>query len=272
MDVKNSLFGNTKNISYLFALTLLLSSFSGCFSKEEILPEPFGAPGGLVLACLNSSEFTELIIEVDYDVDQKPRPETLELLVDRINSVCHKQSVTYELFLTNFEHDGEWTDEEIRHTGRETRETNAMTEGQLRFHFMFPSGTHVNENVLGVSVDASTVMIFVDRIKESENIIQRPSWENIEAAVAVHELGHLLGLVNLVYASNVDHEDSEHPGHSSNDDSVMYWAIESSDFFNIFTGTLPNDFDADDKGDLTKLTDGQIKATNQLWYPEDYSY
>ena len=272
MDGKNSLFGNAKHISYLFALTLFLSSFSGCFSKEEILPEPFGIPGGLVLACLNSSEFTELTIEIDYEIDQKPRPETLELLVDRINSVCHKQSVTYDLFLTDFEHEGEWTDEEIRATGRETREMDAMVEGELRFHFMFPSGAHVNENVLGVSVDASTVMIFVDQIKEAENLVQRPSWENIEAAVTIHELGHLLGLVNLVYVSNIDHEDSEHKGHSSNDQSVMYWAVETSDIANILFGNVPNDFDADDRGDLANLADGQIEATNQLWYPEDYSY
>jgi hypothetical protein len=263
---------NSKIISYFFVLVLFSSAFSGCFSKEEILPEQFGVPGGLVLACLNSSEFTELVIEVDYEADQKPRPETLELLVERISSVCQKQSVTFDLFLTDFEHEGSWTNEEIRTIGRDTRENNAMNNAQLRFHFLFPSGMHSDENVLGVTVDASTVMIFVDRIKESENIIQRPSWENIEAAVAVHELGHLLGLVNIVYTSNVDHEDSEHPGHSSNEDSVMYWAIESSDFFNIFTGTLPNDFDADDKGDLSKLSSAQIQAINQLWYPDGYSY
>ena len=263
---------NYKSYSYILVLILFSSSLSGCFSKEEVLPEQFGIPGGLVLACLNSSQFTELVIEVDYETDQKPRPETLELLIERINSVCEKQSVTYELFLTDFEHEGAWTNDEIRLVGRETRDNDAMAADQLRFHFMFPSGKHANENVLGVTVDASTVMIFVDQIKEAENLVQRPSWENIEAAVTIHELGHLLGLVNLVYVSNIDHEDSEHQGHSSNDQSVMYWAVETCDIANIVFGNVPNDFDADDRGDLAKLTDGQIEAINQLWYPEDYSY
>jgi len=263
---------DSKYFSLFLVLILFSSSLSGCFSKEEVLPEKHGIPGGLVLACLNSSKFTEIVIEVDYEQDQKPRPETLELLVDRINSVCEKQSVSYELFLTDFKHEGVWTNEEIRLLGRETRESNAMNDDQLRFHFMFPSGKHANENVLGVTVDASTVMIFVDNIKESENIIQRPSWENIEASVSVHELGHLLGLVNLVYESNIDHEDSEHAGHSSNDESVMYWAIESSDISNIVWGTLPNDFDNDDRSDLSNLKNSQIKANDQLWYPEGYLY
>jgi len=263
---------NHKSFSLILVLFLFSSSLSGCFSKEEILPEKFGIPGGLTLACLNSSQFTELVIEVDYESDQKPRPETLELLIERINSVCEKQSVTYELFLTDFGHEGDWTNDEIRLIGRETRDNDAMADDQLRFHFMFPSGKHANENVLGVAVDASTVMIFVDNIKESENIIQRPSWETIEASVTVHELGHLLGLVNLVYESNIDHEDSEHAGHSSNEDSVMYWAIETSDISNIVWGTLPNDFDTDDRSDLSNLKNAQIQANDQLWYPEGYLY
>ncbi len=263
---------NSKCYCYFLFIVLFSSSFSGCFSEQELLPEPYGVPGGLVLACLNSSYYTDLVIEIDYEVDQKPRPETLDLLIDRINSVCEKQSVSYELSLTNFEHDGAWTSDDIRLKGRETRETNAMNDNQLRFHFMFPSGSHSDSGVLGVAVDASTVMIFVDTIKEAENIIQRPSWEDIEAAVTIHEFGHLVGLVNLVYTSNVDHEDPDHPGHSSNEDSVMYWAIESSDISNIIFGTLPNDFDNDDRGDLIKLNSQQLQANNQLWYPEDYSY
>jgi len=271
MGYSNIFQSDTKSICILLVITIIASTFSGCFSKEEVLPEQFGIPGGLTLACLNSSVFTELVIEIDYEVDQKPRPETLDLLVERINSVCDKQSVSYELFLNDFNKEGKWSDDEIRLTGRDTRENNAMNENQLRFHFMFPSGTHENENVLGVAVDASTVMIFVDSIKEAENLIQRPSWENIEAAVTIHEFGHLLGLVNLVYDSKIDHEDPEHKGHSSNDDSVMYWAVETSDIANIAFGSVPNDFDADDKQDLIDLSNGEVQARDQLWYPEDYS-
>ena len=85
--MKLNIIKNTKIYSYLLFLVLFSSSFSGCFSKEEILPEPFCVPGGLVLACLNSTHFTELVIEIDYEADQKPRPETLDLLIERINSV-----------------------------------------------------------------------------------------------------------------------------------------------------------------------------------------
>ena len=72
--------------------------------------------------------------------------------------------------------------------------------------------------MLGVAVDASTVALFGDSIDEAEGPLGRPSVEDVENSVVIHEVGHLLGLVNLVYQSPVDHEDADHPGHSNNDE------------------------------------------------------
>ncbi len=77
----------------------------------------------------------------------------------------------------------------------------------------------------------------------------------------------MLGLVNAVYVSPRDHEDKDHPHHSSNDASVMYWAVESSSLGAIFSGTLPDAFDADDKADLADLQARDLEATDQLWTP-----
>ena len=46
-----------------------------------------------------------------------------------------KQSVSYELSLTDFEHEGVWTSDDIRLKGRETRETNAMNEKSAKISF-----------------------------------------------------------------------------------------------------------------------------------------
>jgi len=124
---------------------------------------------------------------------------------------------------------------------------------------------HENESVLGVAVDASTVVIFKDSVEEAEGFFGRPSSEEVERAVTIHEAGHLLGLVNLVYKSPIDHEDSSNAGHSSNDNSVMYWAIESNDVGNFITGNLPDEFDQDDKADLEGMANGTIDCRDQLW-------
>jgi len=125
---------------------------------------------------------------------------------------------------------------------------------------------HQDDSTLGVAVDASTVALFGDSIEEAEPpIFARPSADEIEKAVLVHEIGHLLGLVNLVYQSPVDHEDPEHPGHSNNEDSVMYWAVETIGIAQFISGTLPNEFDQDDLNDLAGISDGTIEVKHQLY-------
>ena len=64
-----------------------------------------------------------------------------------------------------------------------------------------PSGVYEEDSVLGVAVDASTVALFSDTIEEADGPFGRPSVEDVENSVLVHEVGHLLGLVNLVYQS-----------------------------------------------------------------------
>ena len=113
--------------------------------------------------------------------------------------------------------------------------------------------------------DYSSIDSFKDSVDEAQGLFGRPSSEEVERAVSVHEAGHLLGLVNLVYTSNYDHEDPEHPHHSNNDNSVMYWAIESNDVGNFIFGTIPDEFDQYDKLDLQEMASGSLKCKNQLW-------
>jgi hypothetical protein len=69
--------------------------------------------------------------------------------------------------------------------------------------------------------------------------------------VATHELGHLLGLVDLVL--DTGREDPEHPGHSRSRDSVMFWAVESDLIGSLLGGGPPTVFDAADRADLVAI-------------------
>ena len=111
-----------------------------------------------------------------------------------------------------------WSSDDVR-DARWKHGGHAMGSDTLHWYFLFPKGAHNDDSVLGVAVDASTVAVFQDT-SDSVNFLGRPSADEIERAVTVHEAGHLLGLVNLVYQSPIDHEDPDHPGHSNNEDSV----------------------------------------------------
>jgi hypothetical protein len=80
----------------------------------------------------------------------------------------------------------------------------------------------------------------------------KPPLVEVEQSVFVHELGHVLGLVNLGTPMVTPHEDT-HPdrrGHSNNQGSVMYWAVETSAIGNILGQNPPDDFDNNDRADL----------------------
>ncbi len=264
--------GIKRTIANLLIVVMICPLMSGCIFMGDTANSnsvDYGIPGGLALACLRDSQYKELILEIDYESGYQPQQETLDLLKQRLNDVCNNpKGVSIELELTSFQHTGSWNVEDIRDKSKELTSGPSLNGDVLKWHYLFPSGKYSDENVLGVAVDASTVMIFLDSISEAENcilLVCRPTAEEIEKSVTIHETGHLLGLVNTVYTSDIDHEDESHPNHSNNEDSVMYWAIETADIGNILTGELPNEFDSADKSDLEKLASGELIAHSQLW-------
>jgi len=258
-----------KRIGILLLVGMLMTP--GCFDDLVDAEERRGIPGGLTLACLDGSKYTKLVIEIDHDADRAPSSSTIDMLKSRLSSVCDKpDGISITVSQVDLSGDGSWSADEVRDAGTQNRDSVPLTGKTLTWHILFPAGAYAKDGVLGVAVDASTVAIFQDTIADSTNCIAslcRPSAEEIENSVVIHEVGHLLGLVNLVYKSPFDHEDSENPGHSNNRDSVMYWAVESSRISTIFSGDVPDEFDEDDLADLEMLASGELSATEQLWRP-----
>jgi len=255
-----------KSVATLFVMLMISAGLSGCFGQESKEVQK-GIPGGLTLACLSDDKYTSMVVEIDYEAGYMPEQSSTDLLKTRLEQVCDKpQGIEIFLTETNFEHEGQWSASDVREKGWNEKSNNPQSDSTLYWQAIFPSGQYANDGVLGVAVDASTIAIFGEAVDDAEGpIFNRPSAEEIENSVLVHEFGHLLGLVNLVYQSPVDHEDEEHKGHSNNEDSVMYWAIESANIGNIITGELPDDFDADDLNDLAGMLSGEIESNNQLW-------
>lgn len=252
-------------------LAVLISPLlSGCIGSDALgnLGLNRGVPGGLTLACLDDSTYTSMVVEIDYQAGYQPETSSTDLLKERLESVCDKpQGIEFKFTETDFENEDIWSADDVRSAGWDAKSHDPRDDSTLYWQVIFPAGVYDDSSVLGVAVDASTIALFKDSIDDAENFFQRPSAEKIENSVLVHEFGHLLGLVNTVYTSPADHEDSSHPGHSNNEDSVMYWAIESSSIANFFDNDLPTEFDIDDKQDLQGLADGSIPCTNQLWKP-----
>lgn len=89
------------------------------------------------------------------------------------------------------------------------------------------------DSVLGVSLGDTGVIAMFKPVIESVGSVAR-----VEQTTLVHEFGHAAGLVNNGLMLVEDHHDAEHGAHCSNEDCVMYWAIESTAGVRDFVGSI----------------------------------
>ncbi len=84
-----------------------------------------------------------------------------------------------------------------------------------------------NANILGIQFSGTPfAFVFKDAIVAAGGTTTEQYYA--EQAVTVHELGHVVGLVNLGVPMVSAHEDGAHRGHANNSNCVMYWTVESA--------------------------------------------
>lgn len=142
-----------------------------------------------------------------------------------------------------------WSASDLRSFADERART-AQGNGTAALRVLFVRGGLAgNESAVGVAVRGDVLAIFADRVDEASSpLVPRARMEN---AVLVHEIGHVLGLVDLVIDTGRD--DPERPGHSRNSRSVMYWAVESTLVGQALNGPPPTQFDSEDLADLSRI-------------------
>lgn len=142
----------------------------------------------------------------------------------------------------------EYSDDDLRQIAAEHRSAIGP-DGWLTMYVLVLDGRHEEDDVVGLAFDASSFAIFPEQIQGG---LLGLSYDRYEEAVAVHELGHLFGLVNLSGEGSF-HEDGDHPGHSANEGSVMFWRVEDASLTSFFDGGPPTRFDADDRREMDAI-------------------
>jgi hypothetical protein len=133
----------------------------------------------------------------------------------------------------------------------------AQGESTAVVRLLYLKGSFSDDSVLGVTVRGDTTAIFPDQILRASSPLVSP--RRLEQAVDTHELGHVLGLVDLYLNDNRD--DPQHPGHSTNPHSVMYWAVETDLVAQVLDGPPPVSFDGADQSDLQRIHAGAAPAS-----------
>ena len=148
---------------------------------------------------------------------------------------------------------GCWSDSDIAAAAAQrTAHTRGSTASLLA---LFLDGSYCGDsNVLGLAFGATSMLVFTAQVEQLATITVGP--DQFMKSVVNHEMGHILGLVNIGYQSHINHEDAAHAHHSSNNQSVMYWAIDQGNLIQQFVNGPPQNFDSNDEADLAGLRDG----------------
>lgn len=217
---------------------------------------PVGANGKPML----QSSYATMVLEIDVQsctsVDQGAVDHlvaTLRSVVDKPGGIVLEGGNTFDSDRT------QWTSADLRANAAANRSTSSSGD-RVSVYLQYVCGAfHAGgqqTTAIGVAYNASEVGIFPQRWNDGIGVLLGSN-RAVERAVLVHELGHLFGLVNITYASEIDHEDADHPGHSNSKSSAMYWAIESTAIGQAFTGPPPDTFDDADRADLEGLKSGR---------------
>lgn len=208
-----------------------------------------GADGSFAPFILRPEPAARLVIELMEESDAQPGQVALDHLTRVLRAVTAGKRMTVTSPTPLPAGPTDWTiDQLTQDVDGYTRQTQGA--GQAVLHLEYVHGQlQGHPDVLGVAYRADSLAIFVDQVQSAGSPTLSAGY--IEDVVTMHEAGHLLGLVDLYL--HTGRQDPQHPGHSRNPKSVMYWAVDTRLLAEIFNGPPPRDYDSDDLNDLQTI-------------------
>jgi hypothetical protein len=204
--------------------------------RASVTPDPITAarnsgPGDFAADFLRDTNFTSLVVEIDYPQGKAPSAAAVALLRTRLVEHCNKP-------------DGVTVDVDDAIPAAEFRTVNsipdiAAIEAEHRqsfsdlstqtaaFYILYVSGLsdldEAEGAILGVAYAGSSIAFFIDAA--DPGVVTVITKIEVEATGVVHEAGHLLGLVDGGVPMVREHADRAHPGHCDVTSCVMYWTV-----------------------------------------------
>jgi hypothetical protein len=107
-------------------------------------------------------------------------------------------------------------------------------------YFLFVDGEYAANSggtvTLGVAWRNTSMAIFHKSIEDLSGGIGQPARSVLESTVMDHEIGHLLGLVNVGSDMQVDHQDDPNGHHCDNSNCLMHYLAETGDIITTLLG------------------------------------
>jgi hypothetical protein len=201
---------------------------------------------------LRSDDYRRLILEVDVTAGAQPEPGLVEEVRAQLEALVDKPDGVEVMIDQELAPRGpayEWTAAGIVNLWEETS-IRELPDGSLAIHTVFVDGFSEDRGTLGESRDHQHIVLFkdalcgVDRFADGCRVAEHFTW--------MHELGHVLGLVNNGAPMQVPHERSLGRHHCTEDDCIMGARLHRDDA--VAAGEPPS-FGPACHADLTAVRD-----------------
>lgn len=189
---------------------------------------------------LASTKYTSLKIEVQFMTGFPPDAAALNYLQSILAGLLNKPGgitiFTKEIPASS---SGSLSVNDVINIEKNNR--TAFTNGsELAVYILYTNGNYTDQNVLGVVYKNTSAVLFGKKIQDNSGGIGQANRTKLVATVAAHEMGHLLGLVDLGSPMQTGHKDPANGSHCNNTGCLMYYASETSEILGfLVTGNIP---------------------------------
>jgi hypothetical protein len=228
-----------------FAVLLCVAFLSlGCEKTKEIVDsiDPNSlhnrAVGASANELLGSNKFTSLKVELQYMTGFAPDAAAINHLQNFLSTHLNKPGgVTIVVKEIPAAANRTLTADEVHNIEKANR-TVFTSDDQIAVYVLYTNGNYSDNKVLGVAYRNTSLALFGKKIGESSGGLGQASRTKLEATVLEHEIGHLLGLVDIGTPMQSPHK--ANGNHCNNQNCLMYYAAETTDILGfLLAGNVP---------------------------------
>jgi len=246
----------TNKFRHFFTVVFLLLVVNSCSKKDSFSGVPIGntentkAVGASAKDLLSASNYTSILIEIQYMPGYQPDAASINNLVNFINTLANKPAgITVVQSQVPAGGKSIYNLDDIAALEKADR-TKYTSGAQIAINFLYVDGTYTQSDVLGFAYRNTSMCIFAKKVADNSGGLGQVSRTKLESTILEHEMGHILGLVNLGSAMQTPHEDASHEKHCTNTSCLMYYQTQTTGMIGtLMNGAIPT-LDVNCRADL----------------------